>query len=72
MNEKVLQVLEYNKIIGMLENKATSPLGKALALSLKPGSDLEEINKATDHDNFMTANEAIEFGLCDKVATRIA
>jgi dsDNA-specific endonuclease/ATPase MutS2 len=32
MNEKVLQVLEYNKIIGMLEGKATSPLGKALAL----------------------------------------
>ncbi len=48
MNEKVLQVLEYNKIIGMLENKATSPLGKALALSLKPGSDLEEINKAQE------------------------
>ena len=48
MNGKVLQVLEYNKIIGMLENKATSPLGKALALSLKPGSDLEEINKAQE------------------------
>ena len=24
---------------------------------------LEEINKATDHDKFMTAKEAIEFGL---------
>lgn len=32
---------------------------------------LEEINKATDHDNFMTAEEAIEFGLCDKVTNRI-
>ena len=48
MNEKVLQVLEYNKIIAMLENKATSPLGKAMALSLKPGGDLEEINKAQE------------------------
>ena len=48
MNEKVLQVLEYNKIIAMLENKATSPLGKAMALSLKPGCDLEEINKVQE------------------------
>lgn len=48
MNGKVLQVLEYNKIIAMLENKATSPLGKALALSLKPGCDLAEINRAQE------------------------
>lgn len=41
-------------------------------LAKHTGKILEEINKATDHDNFMTANEAIEFGLCDKVATRIA
>jgi len=36
------------------------------------GKSLEEINKATDHDNFMTAVEAIEFGLCDEVVNRIA
>lgn len=48
MNEKVLQVLEYNKIILMLENKATSPLGKALALSLKPSCDLQEIEKSQE------------------------
>lgn len=35
------------------------------------GKTLEEINKATDHDNFMKAEEAIEFGLCDEVVTRI-
>lgn len=35
------------------------------------GKTLDEINKATDHDNFMTAEEAIEFGLCDEVVTRI-
>lgn len=46
MNEKVLQVLEYNKIIEMLENKASSPLGKERALALKPSCDLTEINRA--------------------------
>ncbi len=48
MNEKVLQVLEYNKIIQMLENKASSPLGKELAKGLKPGCDLTEINRAQE------------------------
>ena len=48
MNEKVLNVLEYNKIIKMLEEKATSPLGKELALSLKPGCNLSEIDKAQE------------------------
>ena len=48
MNEKVLQVLEYNKIIQMLENKASSPLGKELALALKPSCDLDEINRAQE------------------------
>lgn len=41
-------------------------------LAKHSGKTLEEINKATDHDNFMTAEEAIEFGLCDEVASRIA
>ena len=41
-------------------------------LAKHTGKTLEEINKATDHDNFMTADEAIEFGLCDKVTARIA
>ena len=48
MNEKVLQVLEYNKIIQMLENKASSPLGKEMALALKPSCDLDEINRAQE------------------------
>lgn len=41
-------------------------------LAKHTGKTIEEINKATDHDNFMTADEAIEFGLCDKVTSRIA
>ncbi len=48
MNEKVLQVLEYNKIIQMLENKASSPLGKEMASTLKPSCDLDVINRAQE------------------------
>ena len=40
-------------------------------LAKHTGKSLVEINKATDHDNFMTAEEAIVFGLCDKVTNRI-
>ena len=32
------------------------------------GKTVEEIDKAIEHDNFMDANEAIEFGICDKIA----
>ena len=31
----------------------------------------QEIDRATEHDNFMSAEEAIAFGLCDAVADRI-
>lgn len=40
-------------------------------LAKHTGRKLPEINKATDHNNFMTATEAIEFGLCDKVVNSI-
>ena len=40
-------------------------------LAKHTGKTLEEINKATDHDNFMTAKEAIEFGLCDNITKGI-
>ncbi len=32
---------------------------------------IKAINKATDHDNFMTADEAVDFGLCDSIVTKI-
>lgn len=35
------------------------------------GKTLEEINKATDHDNYMYADEAVEFGMCDSITTKI-
>lgn len=40
-------------------------------LAKNSGKTIEEINKATEHDNFMTAEEAIRFGLCDHIVNRI-
>lgn len=36
-------------------------------LAQHTGKSLEEINKETSFDNFMNADKAIEFGLCDKI-----
>jgi len=46
MNEKVLNTLEYNKIIGQLAEFADSDPGKQVCLDLVPGTDLEEIRTA--------------------------
>ncbi len=43
MNAKVLQVLEYNKIIDRLADKATSAPGKELCQNLLPQTDLDTI-----------------------------
>ena len=36
-------------------------------LSANTGQDLEQIAKDTDRDNFMSADEAVEYGIIDKV-----
>lgn len=46
MNKKVLRVLEYDKIIARLTEKATSEPGKKLAAALLPMTDLNEIQTA--------------------------
>lgn len=46
MNSKVLRVLEYNKIVEQLTEKATSEQGKKLTAVLEPMTDLEAIQKA--------------------------
>lgn len=46
MNEKVLHTLEYDKIINMLTDKASSKPGKELCKSLIPVTDLAEIRLA--------------------------
>ena len=43
MNQKTLVKLEYNKIIELLENQASSESGKMRCRNLKPMIDLEEI-----------------------------
>ena len=35
------------------------------------GRTVEEINEATNFDNYMNAQEAIDFGICDAIATSI-
>ena len=40
-------------------------------LAKHTGKSMEEIDKATDHDNFLSAEEAVEFGLCDQVVTTL-
>ncbi len=46
MNAKVLRVLEYDKVLCMLEEKATSEPGKSLCRSLVPMTDLQQILSA--------------------------
>ena len=46
MNEKVLRTLEYNKIINLLIERATSEPGKELCRTLVPMTDLDAINLA--------------------------
>ena len=46
MNQKVLNTLEYNKIIQLLTEKADSEPGKKLCHDLIPSTDIEEIRKA--------------------------
>lgn len=44
MNQKALHILEYDKIISRLEEKATSAPGKAMCASLLPGNTISQIN----------------------------
>ncbi len=46
MNEKALRTLEYNKIISLLAEQATSQSGRELCKHLKPSTDLDAINLA--------------------------
>lgn len=49
MNEKSLKVLEYYKIIDILEGFAASPLAKEYCRNLKPFDNIDEINEALTH-----------------------
>ena len=40
-------------------------------LSKHTGRSVEEIDKATSYDNYMNAEECIEFGICDKIVQSV-
>lgn len=46
MNEKALRVLEFDKVLNLLKDRATSHVGKEACLALRPTSDIEEIRQA--------------------------
>ncbi len=48
MNKKTLSKLEYDKIINLLVDQASSESGKTRCKNLKPMTDLEEINTAEE------------------------
>lgn len=66
MNDKVLHTLEYDKIIKLLTDKATSEPGRKLCRELLPMSDLEEIEKAqtetADAFGYVLKKGSISFG----------
>ena len=39
-------------------------------LSEKTGKPIEQIEKDTDRDNFMTADQALEYGIIDRIITK--
>ena len=41
-------------------------------LAKHTGKSLEEINNATSYDNYMNAEEAVKFGICDGIINRLS
>lgn len=66
MNKKVLQTLEFNKIVDMLVQKAGSEPGKKLCLELDPMTDIDAIREAQqetyDALGMLISKGSISFG----------
>ncbi|WP_099158704.1 endonuclease MutS2 [Virgibacillus ndiopensis] len=66
MNERILRVLEFNKILEQLTNQAATTLGKDLTSKLKPSTDLAEVRnlqKETDEAaQLLRLNEEVPLG----------
>lgn len=58
MNEKTIKILEYDKIIKMLSERAQSSLGKKMCFELVPSSSKYEVE-----ENLRETSEAIEVAL---------
>ena len=63
MNKKAYKALEYYKIIDLLTDKASSPMGKDLCRELTPSTDIEEIRsmQLQTHDAFTPVQKRRHF-----------
>jgi DNA mismatch repair protein MutS2 len=66
MNEKALKTLEYDKIIDMLSQRATSPAGRQRCETLTPSDNLNTIrrmqNETSDALARLERSGSISFG----------
>lgn len=66
MNKKVLETLEFNKIVDLLVNEATSDPGRALCRAIDPMTDFDEIEAAQketyDALGMLISKGSISFG----------
>ncbi|SET43771.1 DNA mismatch repair protein MutS2 [Oceanobacillus limi] len=66
MNERILRVLEFNKVAEQLTNHAATSLGKDLATKLKPSTDINEVvalqNETDEAVQILRLNVAIPLG----------
>ena len=66
MNQKVLKTLEYDKIIGMLSDRATSEPGRRKCLELVPSDDHDEIIRLQEETDAavgrLLRNSSVSFG----------
>ncbi len=66
MNERVLRVLDFQSVTEMLKGQAETALGKERAISTKPLSSLDKINKLQDETDeaakIIRLNQAIPLG----------
>lgn len=66
MNERVLRVLDFQSVIEILKGQAETALGKERAISIKPLSSLDNINKLQDETDeaakIIRLNQTIPLG----------
>ena len=61
---------EIRSFVNLAQNLECSHISIIATASLRNISNLEEVQAATERDNFLTAQEALEFGLIDQVITK--
>src|SRR5699024_10299213 len=66
MNDKTFRVLEFDKVIQLLINEAQTSIGKQFSASIKPETNLKEVQKLQNETDkavqIMRLNETIPLG----------